>query len=42
MVATLLSTAGGGVSTGIVNAAGAVLGIGGILLTALWLHYLYR
>ncbi|MHB9286286.1 hypothetical protein ACKVMT_04510 [Halobacteriales archaeon Cl-PHB] len=41
MVGTLLSTSDGA-ATGAVNAAGAVLIIGGILLTALWLHYLYR
>ena len=41
MVATLLSTAGN-VSAGVVNVAGAVLGVGGVLLAALWLHYVYN
>jgi len=30
------------VQVGLINAAGAVLLIGGLLLTALWLKYLYR
>jgi hypothetical protein len=30
------------VSAGAINVAGIVVGGGGIALTALWLHYLYR
>jgi len=30
------------VQVGLVNAAGAVVLLGGLLLTALWLKYLYR
>lgn len=26
----------------IINASGLAIGLGGIVLTALWLHYLYR
>lgn len=31
-----------GVQTGIVDAAGWIIGLGGIVLTALWLFYLTR
>ena len=30
------------VNAGAIDASGWIIGIGGILLTALWLHYLYR
>lgn len=31
-----------GVQAGLINAAGWVLLLGGLLVTALWLHWLYR
>jgi hypothetical protein len=31
-----------GVQTGVINAAGAFIGLGGIALTFGWLAYLYR
>lgn len=30
------------VNAGVIEAAGWIIGGGGLLLTALWLHYLYR
>lgn len=31
-----------GVQTGIINASGAVITLGGLFLTLLWMRYLYR
>jgi|GEM_PF-5149745 len=42
MTALAVLAADAGVDTGIVSAAGLAVGGGGILLTALWLHYFYR
>ncbi len=36
---TALAT--GGVQSGLINLAGLVIGLGGIVLTALWVRYLY-
>jgi hypothetical protein len=37
---TTLATAG--VQDGLISLAGLVVGLGGILLSALWVRYLYR
>ncbi len=31
-----------GVNAGVISAAGWIVGLGGLLLTAVWLLYLYR
>lgn len=41
-MSTVALAAETGLPAGTVNLAGLVLGIGGILLAALWLRYLYR
>jgi hypothetical protein len=37
---TALAT--GGVQTSLISLSGLVIGLGGIVLTALWIRYLYR
>jgi hypothetical protein len=38
----VLATDAGGASAGAISAAGGVVGLLGVLLAAVWLHYLYR
>jgi hypothetical protein len=42
MSAVILAEAGGGVQTGVINTAGLVVGLLGLLLTLAWWAYLYR